>query len=927
MVNCCVDLGAMSRLVAVIGGVACLLATGAFASAHAPVANAPRGAAAAAAAANGSWTVYHRDNAHTGYDPTAARAGTAAAGWTSPLLTGVVYGEPLVYNGLVYVATLENWVYALDQATGAVVWSKNLGAPQTSGWQCGNIDRDGILGTGVIDTAASRLYVAPFLHQYLSYYLFGLDLATGTTVLSTPVKPAGFDWTIEQQRGALAMSKDGTHVYIPFGGRYGDCGAYHGWVVGVPVSGSPADELYETPSTGEGVWAAGGVLVDDSTGNVFFATGNAMPCSGAINSDSVIRTAGTLGAATSFFQPQDWSSNWCGPDLDLGSASPVLISPSLMFTSGKHGQGFLLNPANLGGTNGQLFPSRSSYTGADVCGGLHSDATFGSFAYAAPYVYLECEGSGFVALHVDTATPAFSLCDATCAQPTWSAGGAMSFGPPIVAGGVVWVADTGGGSGLYGFDASNGTQVFHSDPFGVPHFTTPSEAGGQIFVSAGTAVREFDMKPAGCRAVSVQVNPSSPAAVGTRVTVTAQASGCPNPSPLYHFGIMAPGASGYTLAQDYSTSNTYGWSTSGLVPGTYRFSVWARDASSTGTYGNSAGRWDTYDNNTTFAITTCSTSLTVGTAPGSSSGAGTSVTVTVQSFGCPNPSPLYHFGIMAPGASGYTLAQDYSTSNTYSWSTAGIVPGTYRFSVWVRDASSGGAFGNGAGRWDAYNNGTTYTVTTCSTTLTVGTAPGSPSGVGAPVLLTAQASGCPNPNPLYHFGIMAPGASGYTLLQDYSTSNTYSWSTTGLVPGTYRFSVWVRDASSGGAYGNTAGRWDAYNNGTTFTLTTCSTALDVSVSPSSPAAHGTTVTLTARSAGCPNPNPLYHFAVMAPGASAYTVVQDYSTSNTYTWTTTNLAAGSYRFSVWVRDASSGGAYGYSGGRWDAYNNDTLFTLT
>jgi hypothetical protein len=56
------------------------------------------------------------------------------------------------------------------------------------------------------------------------------------------------------------------------------------------------------------------------------------------------------------------------------------------------------------------------------------------------------------------------------------------------------------------------------------------------------------------------------------------------------------------------------------------------------------------------------------------------------------------------------------------------------------------------------------------------------------------------------------------------------------------------------------------------------------------------------------------------------MAQAYSASGTYTWNTTGLAPGTYRFSVWAEDAASGGAFGYSGGRWDTYNNDTTYTL-
>src|SRR5207247_6437494 len=61
--------------------------------------------AAAAGTGGGTWTTYHHDNAHTGYDPLAPAAvpGAIAAtpGWTQPTLDGEIYAEPLIFNGAV----------------------------------------------------------------------------------------------------------------------------------------------------------------------------------------------------------------------------------------------------------------------------------------------------------------------------------------------------------------------------------------------------------------------------------------------------------------------------------------------------------------------------------------------------------------------------------------------------------------------------------------------------------------------------------------------------------------------------------------------------------------------------------------------------------------------------------------------------------
>jgi spore germination protein YaaH/uncharacterized protein (DUF2141 family) len=208
--------------------------------------------------------------------------------------------------------------------------------------------------------------------------------------------------------------------------------------------------------------------------------------------------------------------------------------------------------------------------------------------------------------------------------------------------------------------------------------------------------------------------------------------------------------------------------------------------------------------------------VVVSTTPPTPSVVGTTVTVNA-SAGCPDASPLFHFSVLAPGATAYQTVQDYSTSSSLTWNTNGLTTGTYRFSVWARDANSTGEFGNSAGTWDAYNNNTTYNLNAC-TGVNVSVTPTSPVGTGKTVAVTALASGCPDPNPIYHFGLLAPGASAYQLAQDYSASGTYTWNTTGLAPGTYRFSVWARDASSSGAYNNSAGAWDVYNNSVTFTI-------------------------------------------------------------------------------------------------------------
>ena len=425
----------------------------------------------------------------------------------------------------------------------------------------------------------------------------------------------------------------------------------------------------------------------------------------------------------------------------------------------------------------------------------------------------------------------------------------------------------------------------------------------------------YVLTPTLCTAVSVAFSPSAGAIVGAPVTVTGTAAGCPN--PRYEFWILPPGATTWQLAQAYSTSAGFNWNTTGRAAGTYRFSVWARDQSSTGTASDSLGSWDAYLAAQYTLSTPCS-SVSASTAPPAMASVGTVVAITGTASGC--PSPLYEFWILTPGSTIWQLVQGYSASATYSWNTSGLAAGAYSFSVWARDSHSTGGSGDSLGRWDAYKAFQYALLTPCSA-VSVRFNPTS-SVAGTTVAVTGTASGCPNP--LYGFWILPPSSSTWQLAQAYSPNATFSWSTLGRAPGTYRFTVWVRDASSPGTAGDSLGRWDAYIAAPYILTSTPCTAVSVAFSPTAGAIIGATVTVTGTAAGCPNPR--YEFWILPPGATTWQLAQAYSTSAGFNWNTTGRAAGTYRFSVWARDQSSTGTASDSLGSWDAYM-PTSYTLT
>lgn len=442
---------------------------------------------AAPVPASASWPTYHLDLSRTGNAPGQPFTRSLTDLW-SAAVDGDVYAEPLAAGNSVIVATENNSVYALDPVSGAVQWGQHLGAPVPQAQlPCGNIDPVGITGTPVIDTATGILYTiglvwAPGNRASIHYQLFALNLNNGGKLLwQRTITPGGlppFDPIVQGQRGALALNAGA--IYIPFGGRSGDCGDYRGWVVGAPVNGTSRLLAYQLPSSNAGgaFWSSGGPAVDGS-GNVIVTSGNTF-CSGGCAfdySESVLKLSPSL-ALSDYFYPSNWSA-LNASDTDLGSVTPALLGTGLVFQVGKEGVGYLLNAGSLGGAN----HTTPAFT-AQVCSRT-TDAAFGATAYAAPYLYVPC-ADRLEALNVTTgSTPSFSS--------VWH-GPAVSFsGPPVVANNLVWTIDPGGV--LFGLDASTGAQVYSTAIGQADHFATPMVDGGRIYVAAGSTVQGFNLTP------------------------------------------------------------------------------------------------------------------------------------------------------------------------------------------------------------------------------------------------------------------------------------------------------------------------------------------------------------------------------------------------------------------------------------------------
>lgn len=316
-------------------------------------------------------------------------------------VTGEVYAQPVMDQSEVIVATEQNWVYAINQITGARQWSVQLGAnvgaqpfndqaPTVSSlapWECNDLDPYvGVTSTPVVDPSTGVIYVVAMEQLSdgtLGYFLHALDPKSGLEEPNFPVEIKGaaqndpevvFNAYEELQRVALTLTNG--VVYFGFSSHC-DSLPYQGYVAGVSVTGHLTTlwtDLTSGTPNGGGIWQTGGGFASDAPGQLLVASGNGLagdspsgvipgrspPTTGSLTESTlrlVTQRDGSL-SATDFFTPYD-AATLDSADLDLGTGSPVLLpsqfgttaDPNLLVQAGKEGYVYLLNAQSLGGVS------------------------------------------------------------------------------------------------------------------------------------------------------------------------------------------------------------------------------------------------------------------------------------------------------------------------------------------------------------------------------------------------------------------------------------------------------------------------------------------------------------------------------------------------------------------------------------------------
>lgn len=428
---------------------------------------APTAAAQSSSASSGDWLTYQHDMSRSGVaDGSFPNAANASMLWETTQLDGEVYAQPLITGGRVFVATENNTLYALDARTGTPVWTQHFGDPVPRNMlPCGNIDPTGITSTPVIDPSSGTLYAVDYLVQPQPHHeIVAVDIATGDVKFDQPIDPTAGSVTAHQQRAALALA-NGT-VYVPFGGLLGDCGDYHGWLIGASAIDGTLQASYQVPTHREGaIWAAPAVTAN---GDIYVSTGNGDSTDQFDMANAVVHLSSDL-QQVDYYAPSDWES-LSSRDADVGSTGPTMLDNNEVLQVGKRGDGYLLQADHLGQIGGELFQG-------SVCSGAYGEA-----AHSGSAVYMPCR-DGLAAVQIGSQS--FNV--------AWH-GPQFNAGSPTITDSAIWTMDDSTAT-LYALDPQDGSQIWKAPTQPVsnpPHFLTPAAAGGRLYYSRGTTIVAVD---------------------------------------------------------------------------------------------------------------------------------------------------------------------------------------------------------------------------------------------------------------------------------------------------------------------------------------------------------------------------------------------------------------------------------------------------
>ncbi len=497
---------------------------------------------------------YHNNNARTGeylretiLTPSNVNESTFGKLFFIPV-DGKVDAEPLYLahvsipergeHNVLFVATENDSVYALDADSGAELWRVSMlksGETPSDSRHCSQvIPVIGVTSTPVIDPDSGphgTIYVVAMSKNAEDDYfqrLHPLDVTTGQEEFGGPVEVTGeypgngagsrngrqiFDPKQYEERAGLLLLN---HVVYTAWASHCDIDPYTGWIMGYNEHTLRQTSVLDfTPNGSEGsVWQSGAGMDADSDGNIYFLAANgtfdtALNAAGfPVRSDfgnafmKVSTAGGDLKVADYFAMFNVVHEN--DTDEDLGSGGALLLPAMkdasgrvqyLAVGAGKDRNVYLVNRLNIGKFN----PRNNDAIYQELYHAL-GGREFAMPAYFNGQLYYGAVNDHLRAFRFINArllpAPASESAERFVypgATPSISAAGPSN--------GIVWATENGDTAVLHAYDAANlarelynSNQAGSRDHFGVGNkFITPMIAQGKVYVGTTTGVGVFGL--------------------------------------------------------------------------------------------------------------------------------------------------------------------------------------------------------------------------------------------------------------------------------------------------------------------------------------------------------------------------------------------------------------------------------------------------
>src|SRR6266852_7021037 len=494
----------------------------------------------------------HNDNTRSGWNDHETALTTSnvnvrqfGAVFTLPV-DDQLYAQPFVVghvsvgggeHNVVYIATVNNTLYAYDGDNGTLYWQSSFTAPgmrpprntDMTG-ACGGTYPNfsgniGIVGTPVIDAARGTMYFVARSTTGSTFvqYLHAVNIVDGNDIAGSPTQITAtyrgngdgsvnsviaFDARRQNQRQGLTLLNG--FVYVTFSSHC-DAGPYHGWILGYDAATLQQQVVYNATPNGYagGMWESGTGMAADAEGNLYVVTGNGTvgntgdPTSPTNRAESALKLtpAGSTLRVASYFTPEDYqflNDN----DLDYGTMGGFLIPNSTYFlTGGKDGNLYLLNKDAMGG----YVPSANQVQQVVALGSsanMHCQATYYKGS-AKEFIYVWPENDPLRAIPFDRASDLLNPQGQVVSSgggPTGQSGAVLSVSSngSKVGTGILWAsyASTGDAESfvspgiLRAFDANDVTRELWNNQQNVARdgagnyakFSSPTIANGHVYL-------------------------------------------------------------------------------------------------------------------------------------------------------------------------------------------------------------------------------------------------------------------------------------------------------------------------------------------------------------------------------------------------------------------------------------------------------------